>query len=176
MDIVRMDYLATGKDSKTEDTQPWESVNAVEYHADLIDTPLRRDLKPLIVLQLEGASFTVNGQKVHWQKWDFHLSFNWREGPVLNNVSYDGRSVLYRVSLSEMTVPYADPRAPFHRKQAFDLGDLGLGLCANELTLECDCLGKYVQDRYFNLLTLFNRTHQIFLIQAGSTLLVRRYQ
>lgn len=39
------------------------------------------------------------------------------------------------------TVPYADPRAPFHRKQAFDFGDGGLGNCVNNLTLGCDCLG-----------------------------------
>ena len=40
-----------------------------------------------------------------------------------------------------MTVPYGDPRPPYHRKQAFDAGDAGLGLCANELDLGCDCLG-----------------------------------
>ncbi len=39
------------------------------------------------------------------------------------------------------TVPYGDPRGPFHRKQAFDLGDCGAGLTANELELGCDCLG-----------------------------------
>lgn len=40
-----------------------------------------------------------------------------------------------------MTVPYGDPRTPYHRKQAFDLGDLGAGLSANNLALGCDCLG-----------------------------------
>lgn len=39
------------------------------------------------------------------------------------------------------TVPYADPRAPFHRKQAFDFGDGGLGHAVNNLALGCDCLG-----------------------------------
>jgi len=29
----------------------------------------------------------------------------------------------------------------YHRKQAFDLGDLGAGLSANNLALGCDCLG-----------------------------------
>lgn len=41
-----------------------------------------------------------------------------------------------------MTVPYGDPRSPYHRKQAFDLGDVGAGLTANELQLGCDCLGE----------------------------------
>lgn len=45
-----------------------------------------------------------------------------------------------------MTVPYGDPRPPFHRKQAFDFGDAGAGRAANNLALGCDCLGviKYI--------------------------------
>lgn len=35
-----------------------------------------------------------------------------------------------------------DPRAPFHRKQAADPGDAGVGSCANNLSLGCDCLGS----------------------------------
>ena len=41
-----------------------------------------------------------------------------------------------------MTIPYADPRAPFHKKAAFDLGDAGAGIMANNLELGCDCLGS----------------------------------
>lgn len=48
---------------------------------------------------------------------------------------------MYRLSMSEMTVPYADPRGVFPRKQAFDFGDGGAGNCANNLSLGCDCLG-----------------------------------
>ena len=40
-----------------------------------------------------------------------------------------------------MNIPYADPRPPFNRKAAFDLGDAGAGLMANNLKLGCDCLG-----------------------------------
>ena len=40
-----------------------------------------------------------------------------------------------------MNIPYADPRHPFHKKSAFDLGDAGAGLMANNLKLGCDCLG-----------------------------------
>jgi Cu2+-containing amine oxidase len=32
-------------------------------------------------------------------------------------------------------VPYAEPRAPYHRKCAFDVSDYGLGFCANSLEL-----------------------------------------
>ena len=41
-----------------------------------------------------------------------------------------------------MNIPYADPRHPFHRKAAFDLGDVGAGVMANNLKLGCDCLGS----------------------------------
>lgn len=78
--------------------------------------------------------------------------FTPRECAVLHDVHYDGRSVLYRLSLSEMTVPYGDPRPPFHRKQAFDFGDAGAGRAANNLALGCDCLGviKYLDAMLVN--------------------------
>lgn len=41
-----------------------------------------------------------------------------------------------------MNIPYADPRPPFHKKAAFDLGDVGAGAMANNLKLGCDCLGS----------------------------------
>ena len=51
------------------------------------------------------------------------------------------RPVLHRASLVEMAVPYGDVNEPFQRKCAFDVGDYGLGYCANSLELGCDCLG-----------------------------------
>ena len=59
------------------------------------------------------------------------------------------RPILHRASLVEMAVPYADPAAPFQRKCAFDVGDYGLGNCANSLELGCDCLGNI---QYFDAL------------------------
>ena len=41
-----------------------------------------------------------------------------------------------------MNIPYSDPRHPFHKKAAFDLGDAGAGAMANNLKLGCDCLGS----------------------------------
>lgn len=61
---------------------------------------------------------------------------------VLYNVSYAGRSLFYRLSLSDMDIPYSNPRQPFHKKAAFDLGDVGAGTTANNLKLGCDCLGS----------------------------------
>ena len=101
----------------------------------------RTDLKPLTVAQENGASFTVNGHEVHWQKWALRVGFNPREGLVLSTVAYDGRPIMYRGSIAEMIVPYADPRESSYRKNAFDLGEYGVGMMANSLALGCDCLG-----------------------------------
>jgi primary-amine oxidase len=82
---------------------------------------------------------------VRWQNWSFVIGFNAREGLILHHLRYrDGgrdRPVLYRASLSEMVVPYGDPAPQQARKNAFDAGEYGLGMCANSLELGCDCLG-----------------------------------
>ncbi len=101
----------------------------------------RHDLKPLDVSQPNGASFTVVGHEVTWQNWSFRVGFNPREGLVLYTVGYDGRPVLYRASIAEMMVPYADPKASSYHKNVFDLGEYGVGMMANSLALGCDCLG-----------------------------------
>lgn len=49
-----------------------------------------------------------------------------------------------------MAVPYGDPRMPYHKKSAFDLGDAGAGSTANNLSLGCDCLGL-IQYLSFNI-------------------------
>ena len=144
MQVIRIDYLPTGKDNIVKEPEPYKPRPANEYIPEAQN--LRTDLKPLNVVQPEGASFTVTQQGtshvIEWQKWSFRVGFNYREGMVLYNVRYDGRSLFYRLSLSDMNIPYADPRHPFHKKSAFDLGDVGAGLMANDLKLGCDCLGS----------------------------------
>ncbi|CAH0023275.1 unnamed protein product [Clonostachys rhizophaga] len=108
--------------------------------------PPRTTMKPYQVIQPEGASFTVKGHLIEWEKFRFCVGFNWREGTTIHDVSFMGRKAFYRLSLSEMFVPYGDPRNPIYRKGAFDLGNVGAGVTANNLALGCDCLGviKYL--------------------------------
>ena len=101
----------------------------------------RGGLKKLDVSQADGPSFAINGREVRWQKWSLRVGFNPREGLVLHTVGYDGRPIMYRGSIAEMLVPYADPRESSYRKNAFDLGEYGVGMMANSLALGCDCLG-----------------------------------
>ena len=112
---------------------------------------VRNDLRPLQITQSDGPSFTVDGYEVAWQKWRFRIGFTPREGLVLHAVSYrDGeqtRPVVARASICEMVVPYGDPQEKYFRKNAFDIGEYGIGLMANSLQLGCDCLG---QMRYYD--------------------------
>lgn len=108
---------------------------------------LQAPLKPLEIVQPEGPSFQVSGHEVTWANWKVRLDFLAREGLVLRDCSFDGRSVFYRASMCDMVVPYGDPD-PFHaHKNAFDNGEYGLGMLANALELGCDCLGLI---RYFD--------------------------
>ncbi|KAH8170126.1 copper amine oxidase, enzyme domain-containing protein [Sarocladium implicatum] len=149
-EMIRVDRLATGGADDGLSPAPrsskpktlFTSKRNADYVPELIDRPLRSYLKPLNIVQPEGASFSAHSDGlIEWQKWRFRLTFTPREGAVLHDICYDNRPVLYRLSFSEMTVPYGDPRPPFHRKQAFDLGDVGVGRSANNLELGCDCLG-----------------------------------
>jgi primary-amine oxidase len=104
--------------------------------------PQRAAPKPLLQQQPQGASFTVSGQEVRWQKWRFRFSVHPREGLVLHTVGYeDGgrvRPILYRASISEMLVPYADPATNWSFRNAFDEGEYGLGRLTDSLEIGTD--------------------------------------
>jgi primary-amine oxidase len=108
----------------------------------------RTDLKPLHISQPQGVSFTVEGTLLKWQNWSMRLGFNYREGPVIYQVAYDDhgdvRDIAYRLSFSEMVVPYRDPSFDHYRRTAFDIGEWGLGYMTTSLELGCDCLGEIV--------------------------------
>lgn len=107
-EIVRIDVLATGGgddplDAKTHQAGVLDHCRSGEYVPELLHKELRKDLKELNVLQPDGPSFTVDDTNlVEWQKWRFRVSFNPREGAVIHDVNYDGRSILHRLSFSEM--------------------------------------------------------------------------
>ncbi|HEV7723035.1 MAG TPA: hypothetical protein VGO60_17220, partial [Iamia sp.] len=110
------------------------------------DHPPRTDLKPLEISQPEGVSFALDGHQLRWQGWSLHVSLDPLEGIVLRDVGYDDgggvRSILRRAAVSEMVVPYGDPGPDHGWKNAFDVGEWGLGRLANSLALGCDCLGE----------------------------------
>lgn len=103
---------------------------------------LRNDVKPLHITQPDGPSFILDGSELSWQKWRVRLSLHPIEGLVLHQLTYDGRSVMYRGAMAEMAVPYGDPQGQHFWRNVFDEGEVGMGRTANSLILGCDCLGE----------------------------------
>jgi primary-amine oxidase len=106
----------------------------------------RTGLKPIEIRQPEGPSFTLEGHELRWQKWRMRIGFTPREGLVIHTVTYeDGgreRPIVYRASVADMVVPYGDPRPTYFHRNAFDVGEYGIGTLANALQNGCDCLGE----------------------------------
>lgn len=57
----------------------------------------------------------MEGNLIKWQKWHIRIGFTWREGLVIYNAGYEDegrlRPVLFRASIAEMAVPYAESQA-----------------------------------------------------------------
>jgi primary-amine oxidase len=108
--------------------------------------PMRQDLRTIEITQPDGPSFEVDGFALRWQKWHLRIGFTPREGLVLHTVGYeDGgriRPIVHRASFSEMVIPYGDPSPTVFFKNAFDIGEHGLGPLTDALELGCDCLGE----------------------------------
>ncbi|GKT76042.1 copper amine oxidase [Colletotrichum tofieldiae] len=150
LEVVEIHRLPSGEHEKISNVSKEfdrEKIHSnSEYHPDFV-RERRTTTKPYHVAQPEGPSFSIDGNHVTWEKWTMRVGFNYREGMTLHDVRFEGRSLFYRLSLAEMFVPYGDPRCPYPRKAAFDLGNDGAGINANNLKLGCDCLGHI---RYFD--------------------------
>ena len=111
------------------------------YDADS-QSELRDEPKKIDITQPEGPGFVIEGNHISWEGWELRASVNPDEGPVLHQVSLNGRSILHRVALSDMVVPYgtADPMHSW--KAVHDGTEYGFGSLVNSLTLGCDCLGE----------------------------------
>lgn len=107
-EVIRVDEPATGGggDSlafKTPVGGIIDHCKTAEYVPELLPGGTRKDLKPLTVLQPEGPSFSItDGNLIQWQKWRMRVTFNPREGAVLHDIRYDGREIMYRLSVSDM--------------------------------------------------------------------------
>ena len=95
-------------------------------------------MKPIEVTQPQGTNFTLTGNFVEWQKWNFHLRFERRAGTVISLVTYDGRPVMYQGSLAEIFVPYQDPDTNWFYRTFMDAGEFGFGLLSSPLKLGLD--------------------------------------
>ncbi|HWI31215.1 MAG TPA: primary-amine oxidase [Microbacterium sp.] len=103
-------------------------------------------LKPIVITQPEGPSFSVDGEQIEWGNWRLRIGFDMREGLILRELSFADkgvdRPVMYRGSISEMLVPYADPAPNRFWQNYFDTGEYMFGRYTNSLALGCDCVGE----------------------------------
>ncbi|MGH9712275.1 MAG: primary-amine oxidase [Candidatus Acidiferrales bacterium] len=123
--------LDTGRVMKVVDTGV---VPIAKATADLDPNSIghqRKPPTPLHIEQPDGPSYLRNGNEVKWQNWVFRFSLHQREGLVLRTVGYEDnarvRPILYRGSVSELLVPYADPGPNWYFRNVFDGGEVGLG-------------------------------------------------
>jgi primary-amine oxidase len=142
--------------SKNYWTKPIEGLSAVIDLAqinvkDVIDTgvvPLReephipapnaRKLNGIFVMQPKGQSFTITGNMVSWDRWQFHLRPELRSGYIISQVTFNQRNLLYQVYLAETFTSTIDIDGKI-LKETMDLGEFGLGLFMNKLTVDIDC-------------------------------------
>ncbi len=85
-----------------------------------------------------SAPIKIDGQRIQWRGWSLRYSMQPHKGLVVYDVSFqeDGvkpRSVLYKGALAEMVVPYGDPNRAWSFRNAFDVGEYGLGRTAHSL-------------------------------------------
>ena len=103
--------------------------------------PVAEGFRAIDIVQPDGVSFTVEGNRVSWLGWEFSASLDAQEGLVLHDVRFKGRRIMYRASCAEMIVPYGAPHPMHNWRTYFDAGEYGLGACTNSLVLGCDCVG-----------------------------------
>ncbi len=105
---------------------------------------------PMETRQPLGPGFELDGYRVAWQNWSFHLRPDQRTGLVLSLVSYREkpeaapRSVLYQGYLSEIFVPYMDPSFAWYRKNFIDVGEYVAGGLGKPLMPGDDCPDRAV--------------------------------
>ena len=99
-------------------------------------------LKPLKISQPEGVGYQICGQQIQWQGWRFRYALHPRDGLVLYTLSHEDqgkqRSVAYRLSLTEVYVPYGIPDGNWVWRTAFDVGEYGMGRFVNPLEINRD--------------------------------------
>jgi primary-amine oxidase len=87
--VIRVELMPTGPDEKIKPFEPYKVRPSNQYLAE--HQTLRKDVKPLHVVQPEGVGFKVTEglgvSTIEWQKWHMKVVFNQREGMVLYDVS-----------------------------------------------------------------------------------------
>ena len=137
--------LTAGRVAHLEDHGDWP-LPPESGRYDAASQPRLRTLAPLRITQPEGVGFTVDGNAIAWQNWEFRVTVHPTNGLVLHQLGYreNGalRPILHRAALSDMVVPYGDTDPMHSWKHVLDASEASIGNCVNSLTLGCDCVGE----------------------------------
>jgi primary-amine oxidase len=121
-DVIALVNLNTMKVESIEDYRVIPVPKEPGNYAPRFLKEMRVPPKPIVITQPEGVNWKRTGNLIEWQKWAFRVGWNPREGLVLHTISFAGRSVIHRASISEMVVPYGTSNYVHSRKNAFDMG------------------------------------------------------
>lgn len=88
------------------------------------------------------SAIYINGYHINWHKWKYQYSMDPVHGLQLYHIRYvaDGeeRLIIYKLSISEMFVPYGADGETWRWRGIFDAGEYGLGKYASPLMLGRD--------------------------------------
>ncbi len=102
----------------------------------------KQGVKPLNITEPKGKNYSISGNHISWNNWDFHLRLDTRVGPILSTMTYNDqgkkRRVMYEGSLGGMIVPYGDPDVGWYFKAYLDSGDYGMGALTSSLVKGTD--------------------------------------
>ncbi|KAL5541584.1 hypothetical protein UlMin_009294 [Ulmus minor] len=121
---------------------PLPKAQGTDFQTKKADTNTNRNSP---VRNKTNSGLIIQGHKIKWANWDFHVGFNARAGVVVSTASvFDAnknkyRSVLYRGHVSETFVPYMDPTNEWYFRTFMDIGEFGFGRSADSLQPAIDC-------------------------------------
>jgi primary-amine oxidase len=99
-------------------------------------------MAPLMSVMPAESDIVLDGHLVRWHKWQFYAVLHPREGLVLYDVRFDDggklRPIAYRLSLSEIYVPYGLGDENWSWRGAFDVGEYNAGTLAQTLEVYRD--------------------------------------
>lgn len=132
--VVTVD-VAKNRVASVWDVESPKPADGIKDLDDKAQARLDPPLKPLVQKMPEGSNLKVNGQELQWDRWKLRWSMDPLRGLEILHVRYldrsgekeEERSVLYKLSLAEMLVPYGDPAKTWSFRNAFDVGEYGLG-------------------------------------------------